>query len=145
MDLQDCIKFANENPVCYLATTDGDQPRVRAFLIFFADESGFYFGLIATKQVSKQLKSNPKVEVCFYSNPPDLGDARMMRVAGQIEFLDDIPLKARILEERPFLKFLGIEKPEDPRIEICRIHTGEAHFWTMADNARESEIERIKF
>jgi len=42
-DSQDCIKFANENPVCYIATMDGDQPRVRGFLMWFADEKGFYF------------------------------------------------------------------------------------------------------
>jgi uncharacterized pyridoxamine 5'-phosphate oxidase family protein len=42
-DYQDCIKFANENPVCYIATMDGDQPRVRGFLMWFADEKGFYF------------------------------------------------------------------------------------------------------
>jgi uncharacterized pyridoxamine 5'-phosphate oxidase family protein len=56
-----------------------------------------------------------------------------------------IVLKARILEERPFLKALGIEKPEDPRIEVFRISAGEAHFWTMADNLRESELQRVKF
>jgi uncharacterized pyridoxamine 5'-phosphate oxidase family protein len=30
MELKDCIKFANETPVCYLATAEGDQPSVRA-------------------------------------------------------------------------------------------------------------------
>ena len=43
MDFQDCIKFATEIPVCYLATADGDQPRVRTFLLWYADETGFYF------------------------------------------------------------------------------------------------------
>jgi len=38
-----CIRFANENPVTYLATVDGDQPRVRAFAMWFADASGFYY------------------------------------------------------------------------------------------------------
>lgn len=36
MSFQDCIKFANENPASYIATTEGDQPRVRAFLMWFA-------------------------------------------------------------------------------------------------------------
>ncbi|MCE7698204.1 MAG: hypothetical protein K8E24_005000 [Methanobacterium paludis] len=36
MDFEDCIKFANETPVCYLATADGDQPRVRALGFWFA-------------------------------------------------------------------------------------------------------------
>lgn len=30
MTIQDCIKFTNENPICYVATVENDQPRVRA-------------------------------------------------------------------------------------------------------------------
>jgi pyridoxamine 5'-phosphate oxidase len=38
MDLKDCIEFANKNPVCWLATAEGDQPRVRGFLLWYTDE-----------------------------------------------------------------------------------------------------------
>ena len=147
MELKDCVKFANENPICYVATADGDQPRVRVFMMDFADETGFYFGTLSLKRVSEQLKDNPKVEVCYY-NSPDLEhimDARMLRVTGKIEFVDDIALKTRIFEARSFLKSLGIEGPEDPRVEVLRIATGEAHFWTMNDILKERELERIKF
>jgi len=89
MNHNDCIKFANENPACYLATTDGEQPRVRGFLNWFSDATGYYFHTAATKQVYKQLKSNPKIEVCFFNpdNPPGVGT--MMRVAGEVEFVED--------------------------------------------------------
>ena len=43
MDISECALFANKNPVTYIATTDGDQPRVRAFAMWFADETGFYY------------------------------------------------------------------------------------------------------
>ncbi|MGB7000481.1 MAG: pyridoxamine 5'-phosphate oxidase family protein [Halobacteriota archaeon] len=144
MNYQDCIKFANENPVCYIATVDGAQPRVRGFLMWFADENGFYFHTGATKDVCKQLKSNPKVEVCFYA----IGDpqtAKMMRVAGEVERIDDIALKTRLLEERSFLKAIATGGPEDPLLVLFRVYNGEAHFWSMEDNMRESEIERITF
>ena len=144
MDYKDCIKFANENPVCYVATADGDQPRVRGFLMWFADETGFYFHTGTPKSVCKQLKENPKVELCFY-NPDAPPGGKMMRVAGKVEFLDDITLKTRLLEERPFLKAIATGGPEDPLLVIFRVYTGEAHFWTMENNMRESEIERIKF
>jgi uncharacterized pyridoxamine 5'-phosphate oxidase family protein len=58
--------------VCSLATVDGDQPRVRTFLLWRANEDGFYFETFNPKDVYKQLKSNPKVEMCFYNNEPDL-------------------------------------------------------------------------
>ncbi len=44
MDFDDCVKFATENSTCYLATVEGDQPRVRAVGIWRADKTGFYFG-----------------------------------------------------------------------------------------------------
>ena len=112
--------------------------------MWFADENGFYFHTGATKDVCKQLKTNPKVEVCFYA----IGDpktAKMMRVAGEVEFLDDIALKTRLLEERPFLKAIVRSGAEDPLLVLFRVYTGEAHFWSMEDNMRESEIERITF
>ena len=64
---QDIVKFANENPVCFLATADEDQPRVRGMLMWFADETGFYFSSANTKDLTKQLRANPKVEITFYS------------------------------------------------------------------------------
>lgn len=145
MEIIDCIKFANENPACYLATADGDQPRVRGFLLWFADENGFYFHTGATKSVCKQLKKNPKIEVCFFAPAPPPKVGKMLRVAGKVKFLNDLVLKARLLEERPFLKALGIGKPDDPLLAVFQIYTGEAYFWTMENNMRESEIERIKF
>jgi hypothetical protein len=55
------------------------------------------------------------------------------------------PLKERVLTERAFLKSLGIKGPEDPLLAVFHVHTGEAYFWTMANNMREKEIQRIKF
>lgn len=140
MDFKDCIEFARENPVCYVATVDGDQPRVRAFLMWFADESGFYFHTGSPKKVYRQLSHNPKVEICF--NTPKFD--RMMRVTGEAEFLDNTNLRARLLEERPFLKAY-MKSPEDPLLAIFRIPKGEAQFWTMADNLNESLAPRVKF
>ena len=145
MELKDYIEFANKNPDCCVATTEGDQPRVRGFLMWFADESGFYFHTGTSKSVCKQLKKNPKVEVCFIAPSQDLGNLKMMRVAGKVKFVDDLKLKARLLEERPFLKGIGIDKPDDPRLAVFKIYTGEAYFWTMADNMREAQAEKVKF
>lgn len=145
MELKDYIQFANENPACYIATADGDQPRVRGFLMWFADETGFYFHTGTLKNVCKQLKMNPKIEVCFIVPSQDPAKMKMMRLAGKVKFVDDLKLKARLLDERPFLKDMGIGKPEDPILTVFKIYTGEAYFWTMENNMREAEIEKIKF
>jgi uncharacterized pyridoxamine 5'-phosphate oxidase family protein len=69
----------------------------------------------------------------------------MMRATGKVEFLNDLALKSRVLTERPFLKALGIKGPEDPLLVIFRVFSGEAYFWTMANNMKEAEIEKVKF
>lgn len=144
MDFQDCIKFATENPVCYMATMDRDQPRLRGLLMWFADEKGFYFATFSPKEFTKQLKKNPKVEVCFYNNPAELQGAKQMRVTGKVEFLDDEDLLQKISKERGFLEQLA-GQPLEHLWEVFRIHTGEAHFWTMMDVLKEPELERIRF
>jgi len=145
MNFQDCITFANEVQRCFLATAEGDQPRVRALGLWFADERGFYFQTESSKALYAQLTGNRKVEACFYAPDPGSGAGKQMRITGEIEFLDDMALKKKVLEERSFLKAYGIEKPEDPLLVVFRIHKGEAFFWTMANNMKESEIERISF
>ena len=145
MELRNYIEFANKNPSCFIATAEGDQPRVRGFLAWFADESGFYFHTGSTKNVCRQLKKNPKIEVCFMAPSRDPAEMTMMRLAGKVKFIDDIKLKARLLEERPFLKEMGIIKPDDPLLAVFKVYTGEVHFWKMENNMRESEIERVKF
>ncbi|MDD1744215.1 MAG: hypothetical protein LUQ20_00145 [Candidatus Methanoperedens sp.] len=62
-----------------------------------------------------------------------------------MKFLDDIALKARLMEERPFLKATGTGKPDEPLLAVFQIYTGEAHFRKMENNLRESEIEKVRF
>jgi pyridoxamine 5'-phosphate oxidase len=144
MDFQDCCKFATENPVCYLATADGDQPRVRTWLLWYADESGFYFVAMSTKQVTKQMQRNPKVEVCFYNNAADAADWKQLRVMGEVEFLEDEETLERAYQNRSFVDDM-VGYSVRPLVRPCRIATGEAHFWTAANNMKESEIEKLKF
>jgi uncharacterized pyridoxamine 5'-phosphate oxidase family protein len=137
MDIKDCIKFTNENPVCYLATVEGDQPRVRALGFWFADETGFYFQTGDNKSFYRQLKNNPKTEVCFYKQQDMIGT--MLRISGEVEFLNDIKLREKVLNDRPFLKSFGLTI-ESPGLIIFRIAQGNANFWTMENNLKPKEI-----
>ena len=140
INLLECIKFANENKLSYLATVDNDQPRVRAMGFWYADETGFYFQTGAVKELYKQLEKNPKVEICFYKHANPTGT--MLRIAGKIDFVNDREIKAKLLADRPFLKDMGIT-PESSGLIIFRIAHGEAHFWRMEINIEPKEI--LKF
>ena len=144
MDIQDCIKFANEHPDAYFATCDNGQPRVRGMMLWFADKTGFYFQSQSVKAFCKQLQKNNRVEVCFI-NSTGGKPSKVMRITGLVSFIDDIELKKKVLEDRPFLKVMGINDPEDPVLVVFKIYSGEAFFWTLKDSMHESEIERIRF
>jgi pyridoxamine 5'-phosphate oxidase len=143
MDLRSVTEFANANPVAYVATVEGDQPRVRAFAMWYADETGFYFHTGSTKDVCRQLQANPKVELCFYDPGDGQGAGRQLRVEGTAEFLDDPSLPERLYEARPWLR--AITGEGDVRLAIFRVAHGAAWFWTMAVNLREREQERVRF
>lgn len=137
MNLHDCIKFSNENPICYFATVEGDQPRVRVLGFWFADETGFYFQSSTIKEFPHQLEKNPKAEVCFYKHEGMIGT--MLRVSGKVEFINDPKLNEKVLSDRPFLKGFGVTA-NSPKLSIFRIAHGQAHFWKMENNLKPKEF-----
>jgi len=137
MNFNDAINFANENKLCFFASNDKDQPRVRALGLWFADETGFYFQTGEIKEMHKQLYENPKCEFCFFKNDDKFGT--MMRVSGSVEFLDDIELKKRVIKDRPFLAQFGLTA-ESKGLLIFRVSKGTAHFWNMESNLKEKEL-----
>lgn len=143
MTLQDCIDFAKQYPVCYFATVEGDRPHVRAWNLWFADESGFYFHTFEPKDVCQQLRKNPNAELCFTNSEPIPG-AKNLRVSGSVEFITDPALRALAFVEMPFLKQYG-DDPTSPVFQYFRIPHGEAFFWTIANSMKERSIERIRF
>ncbi|OGO21949.1 MAG: hypothetical protein A2144_11720 [Chloroflexi bacterium RBG_16_50_9] len=155
MDFQDCIRFANENRACFLATEEGKQPRVRPLGMAFADSTGFFFSTNSAKALYQQLKNNKKIEILFYPTSTEGKPiAKFMRVAGEIEFIEDEALKKKFMEAKPPRKKTGEKGPEVSQLPsppeglqsyFFRVYKGEAYFWTPEDNFRESEVERIKF
>jgi pyridoxamine 5'-phosphate oxidase len=142
MDLKEYAAFANENRNCYLATIDGNQPRVRALGMWYADETGFYFQSQSVKAMTRQLEKNPSVEICFINK----NASRVMRVTGKARFITDAKVRARCIEERAFLKKdFGITTPDNPLLTVFQVYTGEAYFWTRADSMKEADIPRVKF
>ena len=145
MTLSDCIKFATENPVCTVATVEGDQPRARIFMLWRANETGFYLCTGTPKPVCQQLMANPKTELCFYKPGADPMEAGvMMRVAGRVEFVNDAKLKDELLTEWPMLRDMGITGPDDPMLSLFRIVHGEIKHWTSTPEEHE-HVEEVRF
>ena len=67
-----------------------------------------------------------------------------MRVTGEVEFLEDEETLEKAYQNRSFVDDM-VGYSVRPLVRPCRIHTGEAHFWTLPDALKEPELERIKF
>ena len=64
--MEEIVKFLKEAETYYLATVEGDQPRVRPFGTAHIFEGKLYIQTGKKKDVSKQLHANPKVELCAF-------------------------------------------------------------------------------
>ena len=71
-------RFLQEAGTYYLATTEGDQPRVRPFGTAHLFEGKLYIQTGKVKPVSHQILANPKVEICAFMN------GEWIRVAGEL-------------------------------------------------------------
>lgn len=137
MNVDDCLKFANQNPSGYIATVDGDQPRVRGMLLWKADKTGFYYSTAANKDLYSQLKANPKVELCFFDAKSKGMD--QLRVTGQVEFVEDMKIREALIDTRPFLKQMGCGA-DSPKLIVFRVVAHTANFWTWETNLKPKEF-----
>lgn len=97
--LRNIEQILAETTMCFIATMDGDQPRVRAFQYQFAQDGKFWFCTAKSKDVFKQLRANPAVEICAVRQ-----DMTWLRVSGKAVLDDDRAVKERILAEQPLIK-----------------------------------------
>ncbi len=102
--------FLNEAGTYYLATMDGDQPRVRPFGTALLYDGRLYIQTGKIKDVSKQIAANPKVEVCAFLN------GRWIRVAGELVNDDSREVKVAMLEKMPSLK--AMYDPDDGNTQV---------------------------
>jgi uncharacterized pyridoxamine 5'-phosphate oxidase family protein len=120
MDKKEILTFIGANPTCFIATTDGKKPHVRAFGTYRADEDGIIYYTQSVKEVCQQLTKYPDVEVCYWAN------SFQVRVVGQVQCLDDMALKQEIVEKRAFLK-PQIEKNGWDFLRIFNLKKARAH------------------
>ena len=86
-----CEFFKNAG-VYYLATVEGDQPRVRPFGTAHIFEGKLYIQTGKIKPVSKQIAANPKAELCAFK------DGVWLRVACELVEDDRIEAKKSMLD-----------------------------------------------
>lgn len=97
-NVERAAKFLKDVETYYLATADGDQPRVRPFGTAHVYEGRLYIQTGKVKGVSRQILANPKVEICAFN-----GD-EWIRIAGSLVEDDRVEARASMLDAYPSLK-----------------------------------------
>ena len=91
-------KFLKDAGTYYLATVEGDQPRVRPFGTAHIFEGRLYIQTGKVKPVSKQLMTNPKAEICAFHK------GTWLRVAGELVEDDRVEARKSMLDAYPSLR-----------------------------------------
>jgi uncharacterized pyridoxamine 5'-phosphate oxidase family protein len=87
------FEFIKASPVFHIATVDGAKARVRPFGFIMKRNNKLYFCTNKTKDVYKQLKKNPDIEIS------DMGNNVWLRIRGRIVFDETREAKAQAFEE----------------------------------------------
>ncbi len=124
MTMQDVYQFLKDAGVYYIATVDGDQPRVRPFGTIHIFEGKLYIQTGRKKNVSRQLGVNGKTELCAMK-----GD-EWIRLSGTLVDDNRREAKASMLDAYPSLK--KMYSPDDDNTQVLYFKDATATIYSFS-------------
>ena len=118
--MEKVCQFLKDAGVYYLATVEGDQPRVRPFGTAHIFENKLYIQTGKVKAVAKQLLTNPKAEICAFK------DGVWLRAAGELVLDDRVEAKKSMLDAYPQLR--GMYDENDGNTAVFYFQNATATF-----------------
>ena len=122
--MHEVYEFLKKCNVYYLATVEGDQPRVRPFGTVDIFEDKLYIQTGKVKPTSHQLLANPKAEICAFHK------GQWVRVWGNLVNDDRREAKVAMLEKYPNLK--RMYDPDDGNTQVLYFADAKATFSSFA-------------
>ena len=123
--IEKVYRFLDEAKTYYLATVEGDQPRVRPFGTALLYEGRLYIQTGRVKDVSKQLAANPKAEICAFNG------GKWLRVAGELVDDNRREVKAAMLDKMPSLK--AMYSADDDNTQVLYFRDAVATFSSFTE------------
>lgn len=117
-------QFLKEAGVYYLATLEGDQPRVRPFGTAHIFDGRLYIQTGKVKPTSKQLLANPKAEICAFHQ------GAWVRIAGELIEDDRLEAKKSMLDAYPDLRKMYDEN--DGNTQVFYFKNATATFFSFS-------------
>ena len=127
--MQRVCEFLKSAGVYYLATVEGDTPRVRPFGTVNIFEGKLYIQTGKVKPVSHQLAANPKAEICAFK------DGKWLRLSGELVEDDRVEAKKSMLDAYPDLR--GMYDENDDNTAVLYFTDAVATFSSFTEAPKE--------
>ncbi|MDR2804315.1 MAG: pyridoxamine 5'-phosphate oxidase family protein [Dysgonamonadaceae bacterium] len=124
--MKEVCEFLNQCGVYFIATTEGDQPRVRPFGTAAIFEGKLYIQTGKHKNVAKQMMANPKIEICAY----DEKKGQWIRIEAVVVSDERIEAKKYMLDQYPSLK--SMYSAEDDNTFVLYLQNVTATFYSFS-------------
>ena len=118
--MEKICRFLKDAGVYYLATVEGDAPRVRPFGTVNIFEGKLYIQTGKSKPVSRQIAANPKAEICAFK------DGTWLRLSGELVEDDRFEARKSMLDAYPELRAMYNEN--DGNTEVLYFKNAKAVF-----------------
>ena len=112
----------------YLATVDGDKPKVRPFGTVDLYNGKLYIQTGKKKDVSKQIEKNPNAELCAFQ------DGVWVRVSGKLVNDDSREAKKHMLNNYPNLR--GMYNEDDDNTQVLYFEDGVATIYSFTSQPK---------
>ena len=130
--MEEVLNFLRECGTYYLATVEWDQPRVRPFGTVNIFEGKLYIQTGKSKNVSRQIQANPKVELCWFR------DWKWIRVSGELVRDERVEAKKSMLDRYPELR--GMYDENDHNTEVLYFQNATTTIYSFTSDPRVIEL-----
>ncbi len=130
--MEEVYEFLKQCGTFYLATVEGEQPRVRPFGVVNIFEGKLYIQTGKVKNVSKQMQINPNVEISGMVN------GKWIRLEGKVVRDDRKEAKKSMLDNNPMLR--GMYSEDDDNTEVLYFENAKATFCSFTEAPRVVEF-----
>ena len=130
-NMEEAQAYLKECGTFFIATTDGDQPRVRAFGVSEIIDGRLYIMTGKVKDVYKQMAQNGKFEICALKP----SGSEWMRLSGTLVNDETLSVKEEFLNRNEGLK--GMYKADDGNMAVLYITNATARFCSFAEPERK--------
>ena len=129
-NMQEVQAFLTECGAFFIATNDGDQPRVRPFGVSEIINDRFYIMTGKVKDVYKQMAANGKFEICALKP----SGTEWMRLSGTLVNDETLAVKEEFLNRNEGLK--SMYKADDDNMAVLYVENATARFYSFTDSVR---------